>query len=93
VLFKGSQQPLFLVPKKVKKGDDIWFLKKPVGKNILGGTMRNLIEAIGIEMKKRIITNKTMRHIGISQIEEAGILVKKGMRITGHHNARSYTKY
>jgi hypothetical protein len=92
VLFRGSQ-PLFLVPKKVKISEDIWFLKKVVEKNTLGGTMRTLVEAVGIETKGRVITNKTMCHIGISCMEEAGIPVEKGMRITGHHDAKSYTKY
>jgi hypothetical protein len=93
VLFKESQQPLFLVPKKVKKGADIWFLKKHVGKNTLGGTMKNLVEVVGIKTKRRIITNKPMRCIGISRMEEAGVPVYKGMRITGHRDAKSYAKY
>ena len=84
---------MFLVPKKVKIGEDIWFLKKVVGKNTLRGTMRTLVEAIGIKIKERIITNKTMCRIGIFYMEEAGILVEKGMHIIGHHDAKSYTKY
>jgi hypothetical protein len=75
VLFKGSSQPFFLVPKKVKVSDNVWFLKKPVGKNTLAGTMKMLIEAVGIDPKGRIITNKTMRRIGISRMEEAGVPV------------------
>lgn len=93
VLFKGSHQPLFLVPKKVKAGDDVWFLKKPVGKNSLGGTMKMLVESAGIDPRGRVITNKMMRRIGISRMEEAGVPVEKGMRITGHRDAKSYAKY
>jgi hypothetical protein len=91
--FKNRQQPLFLIPMKVKKGDSVWFLKKAVGKNALGATMRTVVEAAGIDKRGRIITNKTMRRIGISQMEEAGVLVEKGMRITGHRDAKSYAKY
>ena len=93
VLYKGSQQPLFLVPKKVKVDDDVWFLKKPIGKNTLAGTMKMLVEAAGIDPKRRIITNKTMQQIGISRIEEAMVQVEKGMRITCHRDAKLYAKY
>jgi hypothetical protein len=84
---------LFLVPKKVKKGDEVWFLKKPVGKNALGGMIRMVAEFAGIDTRGRVITNKTMRRIGISCMEEAGVPVEKGMRITGHRDAKSYAKY
>jgi hypothetical protein len=93
VLFKGGQQPLFLVPKNIKKGDDVWFLKKPVGKNSLGSTMKQVVECVSIETKGRVITNKTMHKIGISRREEAGVPVEKGMRITGHCDAKLYAKY
>jgi hypothetical protein len=38
--------------------------------------MRTLIEIYGIDKWDKIITNKTMRHIGISQMEEAGVPVE-----------------
>jgi hypothetical protein len=64
--FKNRQQPLFFIPRKVKKGDSVWFLKKAVGKNALGATMRTVVEVVGIDKRGQIITNKTMRRIGIS---------------------------
>jgi hypothetical protein len=82
--FKNRQQPLFLIPRKDKKGDSVWFLKKAVDKNALDTTMRTVVEAVGIDKRGRIITNKTMWRIGISRMEEAGVPVEKGMRITGH---------
>ena len=37
VVFPNSVQPFFLTPKlKIKKNEDVWFLKTPVGKNTLG---------------------------------------------------------
>jgi hypothetical protein len=82
----GSVQPFFLTPKlKVKKNDDVWFLKTPVGKNTLGQTVRQIIlSTLGIDPKGRNFSNKTPRRIGISRMEEALVQVEKGMRITGH---------
>lgn len=62
-IFLGSVQPLFLTPKlKVKKNDDVWFLKIPVGKNILGQTVKQIIlNTPGIEVKGRTISNKMLR--------------------------------
>jgi hypothetical protein len=51
------------------------------------------VECVSIETKGRVITNKTMHKIGISRREEAGVPVEKGMRITGHRDAKSYAKY
>jgi hypothetical protein len=34
-----------------------------------------------------------MRCIGITRMEDAGVPVEKGMRITGHRNTKSYAKY
>ena len=93
VLFKGSQQLLFLIPKKIKKEDEVWSLKKLVGKNVMGGTIRMLAKIIGIDTRGRIITNKTMYKIGISRMEEVGVPVEKGMRITCHRDAKSYAEY
>jgi hypothetical protein len=93
VLFKGSQQPLFLVPKKVKTGDDVWFMKKPMGINTLTGTMKMLVESVGIDPKGRNITKKPMQQISIFRMEESKVPVKKGMRITSHHDHKLDAKY
>jgi hypothetical protein len=74
-------------------GDDVWFVKKPARKNTLVGTMKMLVESTKIDPMGRNITNKTMRQIGVSRMEEAGVLVEKGMRITSHRYHKSYAKY
>jgi hypothetical protein len=85
-VFPSSVQPFFLTPKlKIKKNDDVWFLKTPMGKNTLGQTVKQIILSTpGIEPKGRTFSNKTPHRIGISRMEEAQVLVEKGMRITGH---------
>jgi hypothetical protein len=85
-IFAGSVQPFFLTPKlRVKKNDDVWFLKTPVRKNSLGQTVKSIILSIlGIEPKGRTFSNKTLRHIGISRMEEAQVPIEKGIHITSH---------
>jgi hypothetical protein len=85
-VFPGSVQPFFRTPKlKVKKNDDVWFFKTPVGKNTLGQTVKQIILSTpGIGSKGRNFSKKMPRRIGISCMEEAMVPVEKGMRITGH---------
>ena len=85
-VFPDSVQPFFLTPKsKLKRNEEVWFLKNPVGKNTLGQTVKNIILSTpGIDPKGRTFSNKTPHRIGISRMEEAQVLVEKGMRITGH---------
>jgi hypothetical protein len=68
-------------------------MKKPIGKNSLGSTIRVLVKAARIDKKGRMIINKTMCRIGISQMEEVGVPVEKRLRITSHWDAKSYAKY
>ena len=58
------------MPKKIRKVNSIGFLKKPIGKNILNGTIKTLVKASKIDKKGRLIINKVMRRIGISQMED-----------------------
>jgi hypothetical protein len=37
--------------------------------------------------------SRIRRRISITRMEEAGVPVEKGMRITGHRDAKSYAKY
>jgi hypothetical protein len=85
-IFAGSVQPIFFTPKlRVKRNDDVWFLKTPIGKNTLGQMIRSIILSTpGIEPKGRTFSNKTPRRIGISRMEEAQVPIEKGMLITGH---------
>ena len=85
-VFPNSVQPIFLTPKlKIKKNEDVWFLKTPVGKNTLSQTVKQIIlSTLGIDPKGRTFLNKTPRRIGISHMEDAQVPVEKGMRITGH---------
>jgi hypothetical protein len=74
-------QPFFLTPKlKVKKNDVVWFLKRPVGKNSLSKICKELIEGASIDARGRVFSNKIPRRIRISRMEDAHVLVKKGMR-------------
>ena len=52
-----------------------------------------LLEAAKIDKKGMVITNKIMRWIGISQMEEPGVPMERVMCIIGHQDAKSYAKY
>jgi hypothetical protein len=84
--FPEGLHPFFLTLKsRIKKGDNVWFLKILVGKNMLGQTVKQLILNMPeIKANGRNFSNKTPRRIGISRMEEAMVPVEKGMRITGH---------
>ena len=59
--FNGVQ-PFFLTPRlKIKKNENVWFLKTAVGKNTLSKICKELIEAAGIDPKGRVFSNKTPR--------------------------------
>ena len=60
-------QPFFLTLRlKIKKNENVWFLKIVVGKNTLSKICKDLIEGAGIDPKGRVFSNKTPRQIGIS---------------------------
>jgi hypothetical protein len=83
--FDGVQSFFLTSKQKVKTTDTMWFLKTPVGKNILGRICKDLIEGrAGIEANGRVFSNKTSRRIGILRMEDAHVPVEKGMRITSH---------
>jgi hypothetical protein len=78
-------QPFFLTPKlKLKKNNDVWFLKTPMGKNSLSKICKELIEGAGIEAMDWVFSNKAPRHIGILRMEDAHVPIEQGMRITGY---------
>jgi hypothetical protein len=66
-------------------------MKTFVGKNTLGKLSKKLSNDIAILKGKRI-TNKIGRGIVISRMVEALMLVKFGMKISSHCNAKSYAK-
>ena len=59
-MFPDSVQPFFLISKlKVKKNDNVWFLKTPIGKNTLCQMVKQIIlSTLGIEAKGRNFSNK-----------------------------------
>lgn len=61
---------------------------------MLGRFVKTLIESCdSIVFYGRHFTNKTPTKIGISRMEEAAVLVEKGMKITGHRDHKSYGCY
>jgi hypothetical protein len=77
---------MFLTPKaKLRNSSSVWFFKMPLVKNTLCQTVKTLVEStFGIKLRCWTFTNKTLRRIGITKMEEGFILVKKDMRIMDH---------
>ena len=89
--FGGMPPPLFLRPKlKVKKSDNVWYLKSAVGRNTLEGVTKLMAESANIEKK---VTNKTGRHIGTTRMEQALVPVNLACERIGHRDPKSFYKY
>jgi hypothetical protein len=69
----------------------VWFMKTPVGKNILRQLSKKLTNDIPTLKVKRI-TNKTKWGIAISKMVDALVPIEYGMKISNHCNAKSYAK-
>jgi hypothetical protein len=79
---------------KFKNCDQVWFLKSHVGEDPLERTVKMLVEStLRINTKGLTFINKTLRHIGITRMEEGMVSVEKGMRITRHMDMKSYAKF
>lgn len=60
----------------------------------MGRTVKILVErTVGIKSEGRTFTNKTLRRIGISRMEEGLVPLERGMRISGHQDSKLYAKY
>ena len=83
--------PLLLRPKlKVKKTDNVWFLKTAVGRNTLEGVTKLMAQSANIA---KIVTNKIGRHIGTTRMEQALVPVNVACKRTGHRDPKSFYKY
>ena len=46
-----------------------------------------------INNEGQTFTNQTAKHIGITRMEEGLVPIEKGMKVIGHCDVKSYSKY
>ncbi|KAJ3646224.1 hypothetical protein Zmor_023819 [Zophobas morio] len=70
-----------------------WFKNSPVGRNEMGKWTRTAAEEIGIDIKKKKISNHSLRSTAVSQLAKAGVGEEQLIKITGHANTFSIKPY
>ena len=89
--FGGMPPLLFLRPKlKVKKSDNVWYLKTPVGRNTLEGVTKLMAQSTNIDKN---VSNKTGRHIGTTRMEQVLIPINVACERTRHRDPKKIYKY
>jgi hypothetical protein len=78
--------------KEFRDRNKVWYMRGPVGRNSLQVYTRLITEDVP-SLKGRKITNKTGRGTGMTQLNEALVLVNKAMETTGHPFMDAYKKY
>jgi hypothetical protein len=83
---KNHMQSFFLTPHyRIKKNDHVWFPKTLLGKEKLGNIVKCLVEGTPvIATNGHAFLNKMQRRLGMSQMDDALVHVKKRMQITSH---------
>lgn len=86
---------MFLTPnpfwKKIKNG--VWYKNSPVGINEIGNWVKSLAEQTGLDVKRRKISNHSIRSSAVTSLAKAGVGEQQLMKITGHHNINSIKSY
>ncbi|XP_063931274.1 uncharacterized protein LOC135143348 [Zophobas morio] len=70
-----------------------WFKNSLVGRNEMGKWTRTAAEEIGIDIKKKKISNHSLRSTAVSQLAKAGVGEEQLIKITGHANTFSIKPY
>lgn len=85
---------LFLTPNPFwQTNQGRWYKNCPVGKNEISKWLKKSAEKIGLDTKKRKITNHSSRSSVISHLAKAGVQEQELIKITGHSTASSIKPY
>jgi hypothetical protein len=72
--------------------DDIWYERRPLGKNKLGNMMNDLSVAAALILSKTY-TNHCIRATAITTLHQAGYEARHIMTVSGHRNEASIKSY
>ena len=75
---------------KVTNDDSIWYMRSPLGKNVLGDMLSRLSTAAGLSTR---YTNHCLRATAITMLKKAGVDDRAVCRVTGHKNVKSLDSY
>ena len=82
---------LFQYPKAtVRKSDNVWFNRQPIGKNSICNFMKRISEAAGLS---RPYTNHCIRATSITEMNAAGVENTNIIAVTGHRSVDSLKPY
>lgn len=84
---------LFLTPNIDWQKTGKWFKNCPIGLNTLSKWTRTAAESIGIDTKKRKITNHSNRSSAVSILSHSGANLQEITKITGHSSSESLKPY
>jgi hypothetical protein len=73
--------------------DGIWYKNCPVGVNEISKWVKCLAENIGLDVKRRKISNHSLRSSAVSSLSKAGVRDQQLLKITGHQNINSIKPY
>lgn len=86
---------LFLTPNKFWNLNESsnWYKNSPVGINEIAKWAKIAAEETGLDVKKRKISNHSIRSTAVSTLAKAGVGEHQLMKITGHSNINSIKSY
>ena len=88
--------PLYLTPLRKDRSWDsteVWFIKVPLGINLIDTFARRMVAAAGLDSTKNHFTNHSIRKTTVKKLKKAGVNASEIMAITGHKNQQSLTDY
>ena len=81
--------PLYLTPLRKDRSWDsteVWFIKVPLGINLIDTFARRMVAAAGLDSTKNYFTNHSIRKTIVKKLKKAGVNASEIMAITGHKN-------
>lgn len=86
---------MFLTPSPFwdKVENAVWYKNSPVGINEISKWIKLFAEKIGLDVKRRKISNHSIRSSTVSSLAKAGVGEQQLMKITGHQNLNSIKSY
>ena len=84
--------PAFYLRPKVKwsPGDEIWFLKSPIGHNMLAKRFKEMCASAGLVGN---FTNHSLRATAVSSMYDSGVSEKLIMKRSGHRSVEGVRSY
>ncbi|KAJ3641890.1 hypothetical protein Zmor_028360 [Zophobas morio] len=86
---------MFLTPNPFwnKIQNAVWYKNSPVGVNEIGKWVKSLVIVTGLDIKRRKISNHSVRSSAVSALAKTGVEEQQLMKITGHQNVNSIKPY